>query len=132
MVNHVQGKQFGRAVNNALVLNSDHALGRATIKVLDHQRVAIETLHATVKPGETRVAIKDKRIDGVFVDAGRLPRLRGRRRQWRDPRGARPRPSDSRACRLPPGPLPRSAQRKRAKAAQSRLAPRLFYKFFQI
>ena len=50
------------------MLNSDHALGRATIKVLDHHRVAIETLHATVKPGETRVAIKDKRIDGVFVE----------------------------------------------------------------
>ena len=70
MVNHVQGKQFGRVVNNALVLNSDHALGRATIKVLDHHRVAIETLHATVKPGETRVAIKDKRIDGVIVELG--------------------------------------------------------------
>ena len=38
--------------------------------MLDHQRVAIETLHATVKPGETRVAIKDKRIDGVFVELG--------------------------------------------------------------
>ena len=70
MFNHVQGKQFGRVVNNALVLNSDHALGRATMKVLDHHRVAIETLHATVKPGETRVAIKDKRIDGVFVELG--------------------------------------------------------------
>jgi len=53
-----------------LVLNSDHALGRATLEVLDHHRVAIETLHATVKPGETRVAIKDKRIDGVFVELG--------------------------------------------------------------
>ena len=70
MVNHVQGKQFGRVVNDALVLNSDRALGRATIKVLDHHRVAIETLHATVKPGETRVAIKDKRIDGVSVELG--------------------------------------------------------------
>jgi hypothetical protein len=38
--------------------------------VLDHHRVAIETLHATVKPGETRVAIKDKRIDGVSVELG--------------------------------------------------------------
>jgi hypothetical protein len=68
MVNHVE--QFGRVVNNALVLNSDHALGRGTIKVLDHHRVAIATLRATVKPGETRVAIKDKRIDGVFVELG--------------------------------------------------------------
>jgi hypothetical protein len=54
------------------VLNSDHALGRATIKVLDHHRVAIETLHATVKSGETRVAIKDRHIDGVFVELGEL------------------------------------------------------------
>ncbi len=38
--------------------------------MLDHHRVAIEILHATVKPGETRVAIKDKRIDGVFVELG--------------------------------------------------------------
>ena len=38
--------------------------------MLDHHRVAIETLHATVKPGETRVAIKDKRIAGVFIELG--------------------------------------------------------------
>ena len=53
-----------------LVLTSDRALGRATIKVLDHHRVAIETRHATVKQGETRVAIKNKRIAGVFVELG--------------------------------------------------------------
>jgi hypothetical protein len=65
-----------------LVLNSDHALGRATIKVLDHHRVAIETLHATVKPGETRVAIKEKRrpahdraVGGARFSAWRHSRL---------------------------------------------------------
>jgi hypothetical protein len=38
--------------------------------VLDHHRVAIETLHAVVKQGETRVPIKDKRITGVFIEIG--------------------------------------------------------------
>jgi len=53
-----------------LVLTSDRALGRATVKVLDHHRVALETLQTMVKQGETRVAIKNKRIAGVFVELG--------------------------------------------------------------
>jgi hypothetical protein len=53
-----------------LVLTSDRALGQATIKVLDHHRVAIETRRATVKQGETRVAIESKRMAGVFVEIG--------------------------------------------------------------
>jgi hypothetical protein len=53
-----------------LVLTSDRALGPATIKVLDHHRVAIETLHAAIKQGETRIAVKDKRIAGVYIELG--------------------------------------------------------------
>ncbi len=52
------------------VLTSDRALGWATIKALDHHHVAIETVRAIVKKGETRVAIKKKRIAGVFVQVG--------------------------------------------------------------
>jgi hypothetical protein len=40
------------------------------LDMADRCGVAFETLHATVKPGETRVAIKDKCIDGVFVELG--------------------------------------------------------------
>jgi hypothetical protein len=105
-----------------LVLNSDHALGRATIKVLDHHRVAIETLHATVKPGETRVAIKDN-IDGVFVELGDFRDFvvadsNGEiRAQWGTPR--RLRPINSRVYRLT------------ANATESRRAPRILSKLFQ-
>ena len=53
-----------------LVLTSDRDLGPTTIKALDHHRVAVETVRATVKKGETRVAIKYKRIAGVFVEVG--------------------------------------------------------------
>jgi hypothetical protein len=53
-----------------LVLTSDRALGPATIKALDHHRIAVETVRAIVKKGETRVAIKNKRISGVFVQVG--------------------------------------------------------------
>ena len=53
-----------------LVLTSDHTLGKATIKVLDHHRVALESMDVTVKQGETRVAIKNRRIAGVFVELG--------------------------------------------------------------
>jgi hypothetical protein len=53
-----------------LVLTSDRALGRATIKALNHHRVAVETLRAIVKAGETRIAVKNKRIGGVFVRLG--------------------------------------------------------------
>jgi hypothetical protein len=53
-----------------LVLSSDRDLGPTTIKALDHHRVAVETVRATVKKGETRVAIKYKRIAGVFVEVG--------------------------------------------------------------
>jgi hypothetical protein len=58
------------AERKQLVLTSDRALGSATIKALDHHRVAVETVRATVKKGETRVAIKNKRISGVFVQVG--------------------------------------------------------------
>jgi hypothetical protein len=54
------------------VLTSDRALGPATIKALDHHRVAVETVRAIVKKGETRVAIKNKRIAGVFVEVGKF------------------------------------------------------------
>jgi hypothetical protein len=53
-----------------LVLTSDRALGPATIKALDHHRVAVGTVRAIVKKGETRVAIKIKRIAGFFVEVG--------------------------------------------------------------
>ena len=53
-----------------LVLSSDRALGPATIKALDHHRVAVEILRASVKKGETRIALKKKRIAGVFVQVG--------------------------------------------------------------
>jgi Protein of unknown function (DUF3160) len=52
------------------VLTSDRALGRATVKALDHHHVAVETMRAIVRKGETRVAIKKKRIAGVFVRVG--------------------------------------------------------------
>ena len=52
------------------MLTSDRALGPATIKALDHHRVAIRTVRATVRQGETRVTLKDKRLAGVFVEIG--------------------------------------------------------------
>jgi hypothetical protein len=52
------------------VLTSDRTLGRAMIKVLDHHHLAVETLRAIVRKGETRVAIKKRRIAGVFVQVG--------------------------------------------------------------
>jgi Protein of unknown function (DUF3160) len=52
------------------VLTSDRALGRATIKALDHHHLAVETVRTMVKKGETRVAIKKKRIAGVSVRVG--------------------------------------------------------------
>jgi hypothetical protein len=54
----------------AFVLTSDRTLGPATIKALDHHRVAVEILRAIVKKGETRVTIKRKRIAGFFVQVG--------------------------------------------------------------
>jgi hypothetical protein len=53
-----------------LVLTSDRTLGPATIKALDHHRVAIEVRRLVVKKGETRLAIRDKRIGGIFVQIG--------------------------------------------------------------
>jgi hypothetical protein len=53
-----------------LVLTSDRALGPATIKALDHHHVPVETVRATIKQGETKVAVKSKRIAGVFVEIG--------------------------------------------------------------
>jgi hypothetical protein len=53
-----------------LVLTSDRDLGAATLKVLDHHRVPVATLRATVKQGETRIAIKDKRMAGIAVEIG--------------------------------------------------------------
>ncbi|MBV9833679.1 MAG: DUF3160 domain-containing protein, partial [Alphaproteobacteria bacterium] len=53
-----------------LVLTSDRALGPATLKLLDHHRVAFNTVRANVRKGETRIAIKDKRIAGLFVEIG--------------------------------------------------------------
>ncbi len=58
------------AETRQFVLTSDRALGRATIKALDHHHVAVETMRAIVKKGETRVALKKKRIAGVFVQFG--------------------------------------------------------------
>jgi hypothetical protein len=58
------------AETRQLVLTSDRPLGAATIKVLDHHRVAIETVRATVKKGETRVALRNKRMGGVFIQVG--------------------------------------------------------------
>jgi hypothetical protein len=53
-----------------LVFTSDRALGPATIKVLDHHRVAFGMLRATVKQGETDVPIRDKRMAGVSLEIG--------------------------------------------------------------
>jgi hypothetical protein len=53
-----------------IVLTSDRALGAATIKPLDHHRVAIGILRANVKQGETRIAIRKQRIGGFFVQIG--------------------------------------------------------------
>jgi hypothetical protein len=52
------------------VLTSDRALGRATIRALDHHHLAVETRRAMVRKGETRIAIKNRRIAGVFVQIG--------------------------------------------------------------
>ena len=60
------------AETRQLVLTSDRALGPATIKALDHHRVAIRTAHALIKKGETRVTIKSKPIGGVFVQVGKF------------------------------------------------------------
>jgi hypothetical protein len=43
---------------------------RERSKALDHHHVAVETVRAIVKKGETRVAIKKKRIAGVSVRVG--------------------------------------------------------------
>lgn len=53
-----------------LVLTSDRALGPATIKLLDHHRVAFKTVRTNVRQGETRVAIKAKRIGGLSLAIG--------------------------------------------------------------
>jgi hypothetical protein len=53
-----------------LVLTSDRSLGPATIKALDHHRVAVETRRLIVKKGEIRLAIRSKRIGGIFVQIG--------------------------------------------------------------
>jgi hypothetical protein len=53
-----------------LVLTSDRPLGVVALKALDHHRVAVETVRTFVRKGETRVAIKYKRIAGVMVNAG--------------------------------------------------------------
>ena len=58
------------AASRRLVLTSDSALGPATIKALDHHRVAIEIVRATVKRGETRVPIKTKSVSGFYVELG--------------------------------------------------------------
>jgi hypothetical protein len=58
------------AETRQLVLTSDRALGSATIKVLDHHRVALRALRASVRQGETRIALKDKRIGGLYVEIG--------------------------------------------------------------
>lgn len=55
---------------HALVLTSDQVLGRATIKLLDHHRLPFATLHASVKQGEIKVPVDDKRMDGVYVEIG--------------------------------------------------------------
>jgi hypothetical protein len=53
-----------------LVLTSDRDLGPATLRMLDHHRVAVATLRAVVKKGETRIAITNKRMTGVAVEIG--------------------------------------------------------------
>ena len=53
-----------------LVLTSDRDLGPVTLKVLDHHRVAIATARAVVKKGETRIALRNKRMAGVAVEIG--------------------------------------------------------------
>lgn len=58
------------AEKRQLVLSSDRPLGAATIKVLDHHRVAIETLRTVVKKGDVRVAVRNKRIGGVYIRVG--------------------------------------------------------------
>lgn len=55
-----------------LVLTSDSALGPATLKALDHHRVAFATLRTTVRKGETRIKLNDKRIAGVFIEIGQF------------------------------------------------------------
>jgi hypothetical protein len=58
------------AASRRLVLTSDSALGPATIKALDHHRVAIATARATVKRGETKIPIKTKGVSGFYVELG--------------------------------------------------------------
>ena len=58
------------AEKRQLVLTSDQPLGPVTIKALDHHRVAVETARTSVKKGETRVAIRNRRIAGVFIQVG--------------------------------------------------------------
>jgi hypothetical protein len=53
-----------------LVLTSDRDLGPATLRVLDHHRVPIAAVRAVVKAGETRVAIRNKRLDGIAIEIG--------------------------------------------------------------
>lgn len=55
-----------------LVLTSDRALGPLTIKLLDHHRVALRTMRATVGKGETVVPIKDKRLGGMYLEIGKF------------------------------------------------------------
>ncbi len=58
------------AASRRLVLTSDRPLGPATIKALDHHRVAIEIVRTTLKRGETRVPIKAKGVAGFYLELG--------------------------------------------------------------
>jgi hypothetical protein len=60
------------ADTHALVVTSDRPLGPATIKMLDHHRIALATTHAIVKQGETRIPIRNRQVDGVFVQIGKF------------------------------------------------------------
>ena len=53
-----------------LVLTSDRPLGAATIKVLDHHRVAIETARTSVKKGETRLGLRNKLLGAISIQVG--------------------------------------------------------------
>jgi hypothetical protein len=53
-----------------VVLTSDRPLGPATIKALDHHRVAVAVARVMLKEGETRIAMRKKRIAAFFVRVG--------------------------------------------------------------
>jgi Protein of unknown function (DUF3160) len=59
------------AETGSVILKADHALGPATVKILDHHRVPLQTKKQVVKDGETVFAFpKKSKVGAVYVEIG--------------------------------------------------------------